>query len=182
MALKTPERMMPRQFFRKISPSRRRVIGQRWLKPFLHLLDHPDLWAIRRRSVAPGVAVGLFWTWIPIPAHSFAAGASAIALRVHLPLSMMMTAIVNPLTVVPIYLSGYLFGKRLLGTPDLPQGEWNTQFISDNLSLIWQPLLLGNLMLGILSAMLGFLLVEGLWRTRVGQYLNERRARRAQRR
>ncbi|MFK8052691.1 MAG: DUF2062 domain-containing protein [Woeseiaceae bacterium] len=169
---------MPRQFFRRLSPSRARVSRQRWLKPFRGWLDHPDLWAIRRKAVAPGIALGLFWTWVPIPGHSIAAGISAIALRVHLPLAVVMTALVNPLTIVPIYYSGYLLGKNLLQSPDLSESlSWDAESIGNQLDIIWQPLLLGNVILGLISAAIGYLLVDILWRTRIGNYLTKRRER-----
>ncbi|MEM7763240.1 MAG: DUF2062 domain-containing protein [Pseudomonadota bacterium] len=168
---------MPRQTLKKILPSRDKVKRQFWLRPFQRLLDHPDLWAVRRRSVAPGVALGLFWTWIPIPAHSIAAGLSALALRVHLPLAMFMTLLVNPLTIIPIYFSGYLLGKRLLNSPPLPSGSFDMAVLSEQFGAVWQPLLLGNAVLGLVSALFGYVVIEGLWRTRVGQYLNARQRR-----
>lgn len=169
---------MPRQFFRRFSPSRERISRQVWLRPFRLWLDRPELWAIRRKSIAPGLAIGLFWTWMPIPGHSLAAGINAILMRVHLPIAILMTAIVNPVTIFPIYYSAYRVGKYLLNAPDLaPASEWNMEMIGSQLDVIWQPLFLGSGLLGIASALLGYILIEALWRTRVGRYLTTRRRR-----
>ncbi|MEL6949241.1 MAG: DUF2062 domain-containing protein [Pseudomonadota bacterium] len=173
---------MPRRLFRRLSPPRHRVVGQPWLRPLRSFLDHPDLWAIRRRAVAPGVALGLFWMWMPIPGHSLAAGLSAIGLRVHLPLAMLVTMIVNPVTIFPLYYSGYRFGQSVLGTPELITGPITLDTLMTQIGLIWQPLFAGCILLGIATAALGFLFVELAWRTRIGQYLQARRARRLARR
>lgn len=168
---------MPRRLFRRLSPPRHRVLGQRWLRPLRRWLDHPDLWAIRRRAVAPGIAVGLFWMWIPVPGHSIAAGLSAIALRVHLPLAMLMTFIINPLTILPVYYTGYRLGQALLGTPDVEWEGAGPAWLAGQIGAIWQPLFAGCILLGVASAALAYLVVDLAWRTRVGQYLQLRRAR-----
>ena len=168
---------MPRRLFRRLSPPRHRVLGQRWLQPLRRWLDHPDLWAIRRRAVSPAVALGLFWLWMPIPGHSLGAGLSAILLRVNLPLAMLMTFIVNPLTIVPIYYSGYLLGAALLGTPEVVGDVSGPEWLVSQLSATWQPLLAGCILMGVGSAAIGYLLVDIAWRTRIGQYLQRRRRR-----
>ena len=168
---------MPRRLLKRLSPPRHRVLRQRWLQPLRQWLDHPDLWAIRRRAVVPGIAIGLFWLWMPIPGHSIAAGLSAIALRIHLPLAMLMTFVVNPLTILPIYYAGYRLGVALLDAPALPASE----DLLTQLDAIWQPLLAGCLLLGIASAAVGYLVLDLVWRTRVGQYLQARRERLAAR-
>ena len=169
---------MPRRFFRAVSPSRRSVSRQGWLRPLRHLLDHPNLWAIRRRSVVPAVAVGLFWMWMPIPAHSLAAAISAIYLRIHLPLAMLMTAIVNPLTILPIYFAGYRVGRALLELPPRPfTFEFSTDWFVNEFSAIWQPLLLGCLILGAATAAIAYVALDLFWRGRIGQYVERRRRR-----
>ncbi|MEM7610897.1 MAG: DUF2062 domain-containing protein [Pseudomonadota bacterium] len=174
---------MPRRFFRSISPSRHSVIKQRWLLPLRHLLDHPDLWAIRRRSVAPAVALGAFWMWMPIPGHSFTAGLSAIALRVQLPLTMLMTMIVNPLTILPMYYLGYQLGRVMLGIPERPfTFDASFDWLAAEFSALWLPMLVGNVFFGLVSAVIGFVLIDLVWRTRIGGYLQRRRERRAARR
>lgn len=170
---------MPRQFFKSISPTRQHIHDMSWLRPLRGWLDHPELWAIRRRSVSPGVALGLFWMWMPIPGHSIGAALAAIKLRVHLPLAVLMTFIINPLTILPIYYAGFTLGRVLL---DQPEREFTMElswaWLATEFGQIWQPLILGCLIAGLATAALGYLLVEGLWRTRVGQYLQRRRLRR----
>lgn len=173
---------MPRRLFRRLSPPRHRVIGQPWLRPLKRWLDHPDLWAIRRRAVAPGIAVGLFWMWIPIPGHSIAAGLTAIAFRVHLPLAMLVTFLINPLTILPLYYTGYQLGRTLIGAPDLAPSESSGEWLLSHIGMIWQPLFVGCIAMGLATAAVGYLFVDLAWRTRIGQYLQTRRARRVARR
>ena len=135
-----------------------------------------------QRAVAPAIGLGLFWMWIPLPGHSIGAGLSAIALRVHLPLAMLMTFIVNPLTILPIYYTGYRLGQALLGTPDVAGDITGADWLVAQLGAIWQPLFAGCALLGVASAALGYLVVDLAWRTRVGQYLQARRACRIERR
>lgn len=168
---------MPRRLFRRLSPARHEVLGQRWLRPLRRWLDHPDLWAIRRRSVAPGVALGLFWLWMPIPGHSIGAGLSAIALRVHLPLAMLTTFIVNPLTILPIYYTGYRLGRVVLDTPEIVVEASGTDWLTTQLYASWQPLLAGCLLLGVSSAAIGYFVIDLAWRARIGQYRATRRSR-----
>jgi len=54
-----------RKFFRKFLPHHETVMSQRWIKPFGSWLHHPNLWHLHRRSVAGGVAIGLFCGLIP---------------------------------------------------------------------------------------------------------------------
>lgn len=173
-----PATAMPRRFFKSISPSRRSVSAQRWLAPVRHLLDEPNLWAIRRRSVAPAVAIGLFWAWLPIPGHTFWAGLTAIGSKVHLPLAMILTWVTNPVTILPMYYGAYRVGRWLLRIP--PQEfrfEMSVSWFTGEFLEIWQPLVLGCTLFGMTSAVIGYITVDQLWRSRVGDYIRRKRAR-----
>lgn len=172
---------MPRRFFKSISPSRTMVLRQRWLSPLRQWLDAPNLWAIRRRSVAPGVALGLFWAWMPLPGHSVLSAISAIGLRVHLPLAALMTFVTNPVTILPMYYAAYRLGIWLLDQPERAFNfELSLGWLMSELTTLGPPLLIGCVLLGALSALIGFVTVDMLWRTRIGDYLRERRERKAQ--
>jgi len=49
-----------RKSLRKYLPDHATVVQNRLFKPFGHLLHHPNLWHLHRRSVAGGVAVDCF--------------------------------------------------------------------------------------------------------------------------
>ncbi|MEL6868751.1 MAG: DUF2062 domain-containing protein [Pseudomonadota bacterium] len=172
---------MPRRFFKSISPTRHSVINRRWLSPLRRWLDDPNLWAVRRRSIAPGVALGLFWGWLPLPGHFIGAALSAIGLRVNLPMATLMTWVANPLTILPMYYAGYRTGCWMLGTPLQPFSfELSLAWLAEELVALWMPMMLGCTLLGTLCAALGYLLVDLIWRSRIGDYLQRRRKRRKQ--
>jgi hypothetical protein len=43
--------------------------------------------------------------------------------------------------------------------------------------LIWQPLLLGSILLGAISALVGYVALDALWRASLADYLEARRRR-----
>ena len=85
-----------RNFFRKFLPSHETVKSQRWLKPFGSWLHHPNLWHLHRRSVAGGVAIGLFCGLIPGPLQMISAALLAVLLRVNLPVALIHHAVHQP--------------------------------------------------------------------------------------
>ena len=53
----------------------------RWLRPFAHLIAHPSLWSLNRRSVALAVAAGMIGGLIPGPFQMITAGLIAFYRR-----------------------------------------------------------------------------------------------------
>ena len=168
---------MPRKFFRTISPPRHDILRQPWLRPARAWLDHPDLWALRRRTVAPAVSLGLFWAWMPLPGHSLISAACAIGLRVHMPLAFVMTFATNPLTMLPMYYIAYTLGRIMLGVPAPADMAMTLDWFQAALPAIWPPLLVGCTVFGLASAVVGFVAVDFIWRHRVWRYVRMRRRR-----
>jgi uncharacterized protein (DUF2062 family) len=104
-----------RKFFRERLPGRDGVLQNRWLKPVRHWLHHPNLWHLNRRSVAGGVALGLFCGLIPGPFQMPAAALLAMWLRVNLPVALATTLYTNPFTIVPLYLLAHRIGSLVSG-------------------------------------------------------------------
>lgn len=165
---------MPKKFFRKWLPSHQSVLENRIIRLFGPLLGHHNLWHLHRRSVAGGVAVGLFTGLIPGPFQMLGAALFAILFRVNLPVAVFTTLYTNPLTFVPLYLIGYRIGTLLIGEegkmPDLAgdfQAEglsnWLPAFI-EWLAGLGKPLLVGVPTLGLILAFCGYFAVRGLWR------------------
>src|SRR5512142_2270877 len=99
-----------RRFFRERLPNHESIRQHRWLGPVRHLLHHPNLWHLHRRSVAGGVAIGLFCGLIPGPLQMISAALLAVLLRVNLPVAVFTTLYTNPFTIVPLYLLAYEIG------------------------------------------------------------------------
>lgn len=169
---------MPRRFFRKFALKRESFHGRWYLAPFDHLLHDPNLWAIRRRTVVPAFALGLFLVFMPVPGHLLIAALLALALRINLPVATLTTLISNPLTMGPIYYLAYRVGQRLLGTPPQPFAfEFSFDWLTGSFLAVWQPLLLGAVLLGGLFAALGYVSLDLLWRASLADYVEARRRR-----
>src|SRR5258706_16377005 len=108
---------MPRRFFRKYLPDHATISGNRYVARFGAWLKHHNLWHLHRRSVAGGVAAGMFAGLIPgsNPVQFAAAALLAIVFRVNLPIAVIVTLYSNPFTIVPLYFLAYQLGKLALG-------------------------------------------------------------------
>jgi hypothetical protein len=169
---------MPRRFFRKFALKRDRFQGRWFLAPFDHLLHDTRLWGIRRRNVVPAFSLGLFVAFLPVPGHFLVAALAALALRINLPIAALTTFVNNPLTVGPIFYLAYRIGLRLLSLQRQPFNfELSFVWFSERFVLIWQPLLLGCVLLGAASALVGYIALDALWRASLADYLETRRRR-----
>jgi len=170
---------MPRRFFQKFAVKRDHLKGRWWLEPFQHLLSEPKLWAIRRRTVVPAFALGLFAAYLPFPGHFFIGALLAIPLRVNLPVAALSTLITNPVTIGPMYYAAYELGRQLLRLPPRDfDFELSLTWLVGGFAYIWQPLMLGCILLGAILSLVGFVTLDLLWRASIWDYLKKRRARR----
>jgi uncharacterized protein (DUF2062 family) len=78
-------------------------------------LFHSMLWKTDRRSIAGGLALGLFIAFTPsIPFQMLLATCGAIYFRVNLPIALAACWITNPLTALPIYTAAWKLGKSIV--------------------------------------------------------------------
>lgn len=149
------------------------------LQCFGELLHDPNLWHLNRRSLSGGMAVGLFFAFLPMPMQMIGAAAGAIFFRVNLPLSVALVWITNPFTMAPVFYAAYKIGTFLMGIHPKPMPDNVTfDWIFNTLETIWQPFLLGSLVLGTMSAALGYLTVRIFWRLQVNRLWQIRREQR----
>jgi len=156
---------MPKRFIKKISPDPDKLKQHKHLSFFGEWLHIPNLWHFNRRSIAGAFALGLFCAFIPVPFQMVIAAAGAILFRVNLPVSVLMVWVSNPVTMPPMFFACYLLGAWILGTP--PQDfnfELSWQWLSESLAHIWEPFLLGCLIAGTFSSVLGYFSIRLLWR------------------
>jgi hypothetical protein len=169
--------LVPRKFFKKFLPSHETIRQNRFVGLFGDRLQHHNLWHLHRRSVAGGVAVGLFTGLIPgsNPIQFFFAALFAIVFKVNLPVAVITTLYSNPFTILPIYFAAYAIGAAVTGdsTGSMPEvelhlmdksiGEWIPALVEWVVSL-GKPLLVGMCLLGLLLSFAGYFLVRGGWR------------------
>ena len=147
----------------------------RWLGPRIH---DPLLWHVNRRSVARGVAMGVFFgLMIPI-AQIPAAAIASLLLRGNLWIAAVSTLVSNPLTYGPLYYFAYRLGAGVIGarTPaNLPaEAVEQPMRMIDSLAQAWawitgigQPLLLGMLIMAVTGAFIAYWGTQLVWRMRV---------------
>lgn len=106
---------MIRTWIRKLLPSSSQLDAIPVLRRYKSLFSHPNLWAINRRSIAGGVAAGLFCGLIPGPFQVIGCLLWVFIAKVNLPVAILVTFYTNPLTIVPLYLFAVAYGQLLLG-------------------------------------------------------------------
>ncbi|PHS68920.1 MAG: ATP-binding protein [Methylophaga sp.] len=159
---------MPRKTLKRILPDHKTMREHPHLQKFGRRLAEPKLWHLNRRSVAGGLALGLFSGFLPVVGQMFIAVALAIFFRVSLPIAVISSWFSNPLTYAPVFFFAYKLGVWILQMPiEHHSFDLSWQWLTNEFLLIWQPLLLGSLICGIISALLGILFVRLLWRLMV---------------
>ena len=180
---------MPRKFFRKYLPDHETIRQHRHIARFGALLQHPNLWHLNRRSVAGGVAVGLFSGLVPGPFQMLTAALLAIPLRVNLPVALATTLYTNPFTIGPLYVAAWYIGRLIVGgdgvaltpAPDMDWahlGAWLHAFIDWTLAL-GKPLAVGLVALALGLALAGYIFVHLAWRIHVIAAWRRRKAKRS---
>lgn len=170
---------MPRKLFKRYLPNHHTFREHKHLKRFGALLHDPNIWHLNRRSASGACFIGLLCAWIPVPFQMVIAAAFAIVARVNLPISVILVWITNPLTMAPMFYFAYKVGGWVLARPVHEFSfELSFEWLMDELGHFWQPFLLGCLLLGLISALAGYVIVRLFWRLHVFQYLRRRRLRR----
>lgn len=137
----------------------------------------PALWHFNRHSVAKAFAIGLACMWIPFPGQSILAAALAILFRANIPMSVALVFVTNPVTGPPMFYGAYAIGAGLLDQPQIPHFEMNIEWLEQTLGQIWEPMVVGCLVVALISALIGYYGIHFFWRFHVSQKLKERRGR-----
>ncbi len=170
---------MPRRFFRRVLPDPSQLRKHKRFEFLGTRLHDANLWHINRRSLSGGLAVGLFVAFLPVPGQMLISAVLAVLLRINLPIAVAAVWVTNPLTIPPMFYFTYRVGAWILGTRETvvhpePSLDWLTSGTSE---IVW-PLLLGSILVGLTSAGLGYLLIEGFWRWQIFRHLESRKTRR----
>ena len=169
---------MPRKYFRKFLPTHQSILDNRYIALFGSALRHHNLWHLNRRSVAGGVAAGMFCGLIPGPFQMLGAAICAVVFKVNLPVAMATTLYTNPFTILPLYVVAYFLGGVFIGGADTvavsEPPDFSLAHIVDSLQQLanWaislgKPLVLGLVLLALILAILGYAAVRAAWRMQV---------------
>lgn len=138
------------------------------LRIFQRWLHDPNLWELNRYSVSTAVFIGFFVAYAPLPIHMVAAALLAIWWRANLPVAVGAVWISNPVTIPPQFYLAYKVGVHLLRQPQHEFAfELSMHWVREEFAALWQPLLLGCLVCGLMTATLGWIAVRVLWRAQV---------------
>jgi uncharacterized protein (DUF2062 family) len=170
---------MPRRIFKKFALKKHIVAGQWFMTPFRHMLHDPRLWGAQRRWIVPAFALGLFVAFLPFPGHTLMAALLALALRVNIPVAAISTWVSNPATMGPMYYLAYEVGSWLLNMEGKDIGfEVSFDWVTQTFVTVWQPMLLGCILLGSAAALLGYTVLNLLWRWSIVKYKIRKRGNR----
>ena len=180
---------MPRKYFRKYLPDPDAVLAKPWAAPFRPWLGHPNLWHLNRRSVPGAVAIGLFAGLVPGPLQMLTALLLAIPCRKNIPVALIVTLYTNPLTIVPLYVLAYAYGRFLLPGEHGPfiapvETSWSDiagslRALGEWMLALGKPLGVGLIALGLTLAAIGYAVTRLGWRTWVVAQWRARARRRA---
>ncbi len=169
---------MPKKFIRKCMPKPSSITENPMIKKLGPKLQDPGIWHINRRSVSGAIAVGLFCAMIPVPFQMLLAALIAILFRVNILIAVPTVWISNPITIPPIFYFCYQVGISILGTtPHAFTFDLSFSWLANELQLIWQPFLLGCLVVASGVAFLGYCTIRLLWRYHVWQRILSRKKR-----
>jgi len=158
---------MARKLFNRFMPDPEQIRRHRALRIFGHLLHDANLWHFNRYSISTAVFIGLFTAFIPLPTQMLIAASLAIWWRANLSLSIGLVWTSNPVTIPFMFSGAYFVGANLMNQPMpahfTPSWEWFQQ----QASALWQPFLLGSVVLGIAAGLIGAIMVRVLWRVQV---------------
>ncbi len=150
------------------------------MTPFRHMLHDHRLWGIRRKTVVPAFSLGLFIACLPFPGHFVSAALAALALRINIPVASVSTLVVNPLTVGPLFYFEYQLGALLLSIESgPPQFELSIDWVTHTFVSIWQPMLLGSVLVSSIVAFVGFVVLDAFWRNSLANYKARKRNKRS---
>jgi uncharacterized protein (DUF2062 family) len=167
------------RWLKSITPERHALEKLWCLKPFAKLVVNRGCWCFKRTSVIHAFSLGLLIAFVPptplLPLHLTLCAVLGIFFRLNLPVLFATVFISNPLTWFPQIVGSIWVGAKLMGLNLMPMfHELSHRNLRAQISQLWQPLLLGALVLGLSAAAIGYVLAQFLWRARVLYRLRRR--------
>ncbi|KAA0446007.1 MAG: DUF2062 domain-containing protein [Candidatus Thioglobus sp.] len=153
-----------KKLLRRYSPNAEELKNHKYLGWLGRHLHNSTLWNFNRKSISKAFAVGLFCAFIPVPFQMLLAAPSAVIFRANLPLSIALVWVTNPLTMPPIFYACYKLGAWILGTGIEQDFVMSLEYVWQALGIIWQPFLLGCLIVATGSAIIGYFSVQTIYR------------------
>ena len=143
---------------------------------FLEKYNLPKAYlAVNRRMITRGVAVGLFWGFIPMPMQMLAVMATTPFFRFNVPIAISMVWLSNPITMPPMYYIEYLTGNFLLGREGIEDIELTMSWFTEHFDEILVPLYVGTSFYSIVVTGIIYVVLNRLWVNSVHTEKRERK-------
>jgi len=161
---------MMRKFFRK------KASGKGKIDTFLDKYNLPRAYFnINRKMITRGVAIGLFWGFVPMPMQMLAVVATTPFLRFNVAIAIVMVWLSNPFTMPPMYYMEYLTGNFILGREGIANIELTMEWFSANIGDIFIPLYVGTAFYSIVVSTIVYFALNWLWIHSVRTEKNEKK-------
>ena len=160
---------MMRKFFRKKASSKGKI------DTFLDKYNLPRAYFnINRKMITRGVAIGIFWGFIPMPMQMLAVVAMTPFIRFNVAIAIAMVWLSNPFTMPPMYYMEYLTGNFILGQEGIANIELSMEWFSANIGDIFVPLYVGSAFYSIVVSTVVYFALNWLWIHSVRSEKNEK--------
>lgn len=127
-------------------------------------LNATQLWSFQPAAVEKGIALGVACSWIPIPFHTTLAVFLAVIIDCNILMVITAIWVANPLTMPFMYYSAYKLGSYIMAVhTDNLQFHLSIKDMLHDLHEIWQPFLLGCMILGTASGAIVYLVLRFVW-------------------
>lgn len=166
-------------FWKKRLPKREDILNSRLMRPFARHFAHGSLWHLNRRSVARGVAIGVFFAFLTPVAQTVFAALASVPLRANVAVAALSTFVTNPITMPPVLFFAHTIGMRALHFMGVAEEH---KEVVRSLGSMWSdaPMILGATAVGlfalaVVTAILSYVAVDLFWRWRLAQRWRTRR-------
>ena len=178
MSIELKSSPMKRPSLKQFLEAKRRLLDHRIFNSVRHRLHAETLWHLNKRSLAGGLAAGLFAAFIPFPLQMLIAAGLAIAWQANMPVALVSTWVSNPLTYAPIFYSNYKIGLYVLGLfhPIQTAVIEHEQSILTQIGDIGGPFLLGSFCAAFMASLTGYVAARAIWRIITLRKLYRRRS------
>lgn len=172
---------MPKHLLKRYFPSPEAVKSNPSLKALQPLFVRESIWHLNRKSVARAFFIGIFAAFLPMPFQMVVAAFVAFYLHANIAIAVGLVWISNPITIPPIFYATYVLGTWMLDIPSKEMViELSVEWVTNEISLVWKPLVLGSLTAGLTFAIAGYVGIQLAWRAHVVSRWKKRRQQRSQ--
>jgi len=164
--------------FKKYLPTREHLREIKSLQFLGDKIFEPNLWHLNRYSVSYAALIGGICCFLPIPFQMIPCVLLCISIRCNVPVALVIVWVSNPITMPPMMYFAYRVGNWILGrTNQFESINLSLEWLTSQLAVVWQPVLLGSLVCGFSLGIAGFITVRLYWRWKINRDWRRRRTR-----